>query len=119
MSAINETRVQLVDQLENARTKASRLMLRLKYAGLISEADQAAALKKTIGRQIEEILSISMDEWSGVGQDLLGELISANRKLQQDITDITNKRNTAQKVVGAMGRLEEIIKAVNIVLRKI
>ncbi len=109
----------IIDELENTRIKGNRLVISLLFAGKKTEADEARKKVKTLGTQIDGLLAESMKKWSGSGKVIIENMKKANRLLQRDISYIKKKKELANKVVNALGRLDEAILAAKDILTRI
>jgi len=115
----NEDKGAIIDQLENARTKGSRLVVALTFAGRGADAQAAMAKVTILGGKIDELLAVSMKEWSGTAQPLIDGMTTTNRRLQSDIADIKKKKDMANKAVRALGRLDEAIGTATEILSRL
>jgi hypothetical protein len=119
MPVSKEDKSLLIDQLENTRTKGSRLVISLMFAGEEAEAGKAKKKVRTLGGKIDDLLAKSMQEWSFNGKILIEEMKKTNQLLQKDISDIKKKKGLAEKIVKAMGHLDKAISTATDVLTKI
>ncbi|MBU8922724.1 MAG: hypothetical protein KOO63_12975 [Bacteroidales bacterium] len=109
----------IIDQMENMRTKGSRLVISLRFAGETEAARKAKKKVDMLGSTIDELLAESMKSWTGNGKSLIDDIKWANQQLQRDINDIKKKKNLAQKSINAFGCLDDVIVKVKDILGKI
>lgn len=109
----------IIDELENTRTKGNRLVISLLFAGKKTEADEAKKKVKALGALIDGLLAESMKTWSANGKVIVDDMKRANKLLQRDISYIKKKKELANKVIKALGRLDEVILVAKDLLLKI
>ncbi len=119
MPVNKEDKAAIIDQLENARTKASRLIISLRFAGKVAEANKVKQKVRTLGGKIDDLLAKSMKTWSGNGKMIIQNMKKANQSLQSDITEIKKKKDMANKIIKALGRLDDVIDSAKDVLGKL
>jgi len=107
---INEDdKLEIIDQLENTRTKGSRLVISLKFAGKMDDADKAQHKIRVLGSQIDDLLAKSMKAWSGNGKALIEDMKKTNQTIQKDINDVKKMKDIANSAVKALGNLDLMI----------
>jgi hypothetical protein len=109
MPVSQDDKFAIIDELENTRTKGNRLVITLLFAGKKTEAADARKKVKELGAAIDGLLAESMKKWSGRGKAIIADMKKANGLLQRDISYIQKKKEHANKVVNALGRLDEAI----------
>ena len=119
MPASKENKDLIIAELENARTKGSRLVIALKFAGKNADADKAKQKVRTLGGQIDDLIAKAMKQWSITAQIFIDDMKATNKSLQADINDIKKKRDLANKTVKALGRLDEFIVKASEIIGKI
>ena len=119
MPVSNNDKFAIIDELQKTRTKANRLVISLLFARKKTEADEVRKKVKRLDAQIDGLLAQSMKAWSGSGKAIIEKMKNANKLLQRDINDIKKKKDLANKVVKALGRLDEAILKAKDLLTKI
>ena len=119
MPASQKQKFAIIDELENTRMKGSRLIISLKFARKKDEALEVRKKVRVLGGKIDDILSVAMDEWSVRGQALVDDMKRTNGLLQRDIAAIRRKKDLANAVVRALGRLDDAIIIAKDILTKI
>lgn len=109
----------IIDELENTRTKGSRLVISLLFAGKKTEAAEARRKVKELGSKIDGLLAASMNKWTGSGKVIIENMKKVNALLQKDISYIKKKKELAKKTVKGLGRLDEAILMAKDLLKKI
>jgi hypothetical protein len=109
----------IIDELQSTRTKGSRLIISLLFAKKKAEAKEVRQKMKALDAVIDGLLAEAMRQWSGTGQAFLEDMKTSNRRLQRDIRSIQKKKEQANKVVNALGRLDDIILKAKEFLEKV
>jgi hypothetical protein len=109
----------LIDSLLEARRKAIRLKLVLKFQGKNAEAKEVSDKADELSTKIDRLIAGQMRAWNTSAAGHLATIGSANRKLQRAIREVKNAINTAQAVVKATGYLDEAIVVAAQVAKKI
>ena len=109
MPVRNDDKFAVIDELQNTRTKGSRLILSLLFARKMDEAKEVQKKMKVLDAVIGGLIAESMRTWSGSGKSFLQDMKRVNQLLQRDISSIKKKKDLANKVVNALGRLDEVI----------
>jgi len=98
----------IIDELRVALGKGGKLAVALEFAGKVEEARQVAAKVGDLRAELNRLLIDGPGGRSGAGP-VVAELQAANERLQGDIIAIKKKRDLADAIANALGRLDAMI----------
>ena len=119
MPISKENKEAIVDALIQAKRKAQRLALTLRFQGRAEDAKKVEKKIRTLAARIDDLITQSMESWVGNAQGLLDRMRKTNTALQASLRDIKKKKDVANKVVKALGRLDDVIDVAKGVLKKV
>lgn len=99
----------LVDSLMVTLAKTNRLEIVLRFQGEGKEATKVQARGKELSKQIDKLLAKIMLDWLGQAAALETSIKATNTKLQGAIRDIKKKIQVAQRVIKAIGHIDDVI----------
>jgi hypothetical protein len=97
----------LLRQLNATRSKTLHLELELEAHE--EDATAVVVAKAKLDKQIEVLRKALHGEWQGRAAQIQDELSAANGRLQATIRDIEKDMNRAEKIVKAVGQVDDII----------
>jgi DNA repair exonuclease SbcCD ATPase subunit len=97
----------LLRRLNSARSKA--LHLELELASHEEDATAVTKAKQKLDEQIEALRKQLHDDWRGKAAQVETDLAGAVSKLQAAIRDVEKDVDRAQKVVKAVGFIDEMV----------
>jgi hypothetical protein len=99
----------LLESLMATRSQADAAELRLRFQGKAEEADKIAQRTRVLSTEIDRLLAKIMEEWLGAATRLIGDVNAANGRLQAAVDDIKKTIAVAQRVVQALGMLDDVV----------
>lgn len=109
----------IIDKMLETKRKSQKLVVTLKFQRKTLEAEKVHKKARTLASQIDRLLAKSMDAWSGSAATILDDLRKSNDRLGRAISDIKKKRDVANKVIKAVGEIDEVIAKGKEILSKI
>ncbi len=99
----------IVRQLLGAKEKGQALELQLLVRNETVKAEELDNANRELTDQIRTLLASMMRDWAGEIDDVTERLVKANDNLRKDIAAVTNRIETAKKVVSFIGELDGIV----------
>lgn len=118
-SASAERQRQLIAQLQVTYGKGTDLVMELLLAGDREQAEAARKKNRALEKQIDGLLANLLERWSGDVKGAVEDGRARNRKLQAAIRDIQNDVDLANKVIKALGHLDEAVATAKNILKKL
>lgn len=103
----SEQQRQLIAQLQVTYSKGTDLVMELILAGETEPAEAARKKTRALEKRIDGLLARLLDRWSLDVKAAVEDGRARNRKLQAVIRDIQNDVDRANKVIKALGHLDE------------
>ena len=117
-SASSEQQRQLIAQLQVTFSKGTDLVMELLLAGETEQAEAARKKNRTLEKQIDQLLIHLLDRWATDVKGAVEDGRARNRKLQAAIRDIQNDVDRANKVIKALGHVDDAIATAKDILKK-
>jgi len=99
----------LIHSLNETYRKGQKFELNLRFKGKTSEADQVRVKCNELSDRIDDLIAEAMKDWLGNADTLIDEVKSINSNLQSSIRDIKHEIKMGEKVVKAIGYLDQAI----------
>ena len=109
MAVPQQTKQDIVQGLLVTKQKGHILEITLRFKGNNDEADEVAAKTTELSNEIDTLLGQIIDEWLAQSRGDVASIKEANSNLQRSIRSIQNGVATAQKVVKAIGFIDDAI----------
>lgn len=110
MAMSRSAKEETIDRLSEAQRKGHKLEVVLRFQGEAGEADRVKTSTDELKDEIDRLLSEIMAEWVGSSRTVIADLKGLNRKLQAEIRDIKKKIRVAEKVVKAIGLIDDAVE---------
>lgn len=117
-SASAEQQRQLIAQLQVTYSKGTDLVVELILAGETEQAEAARKKNRALEKQIDGLLAHLLDRWGLDVKAAVEDGRARNRKLQAAIRDIQNDVDLANKVINALGHLDDAVATAKDILKK-
>lgn len=91
------------------RQKATSLRARLLLQGEAEAAKKVAKRITKLDAKIEALLAKMMKSWASGASTRVGEIKSANKRIQTAIAAMKKKEKRAQQIVKAIGLIDDVI----------
>lgn len=117
-SASAEQQRQLIAQLQATYSKGTDLVVELILAGETEQAEAARKKNRALEKQIDGLLAHLLDRWGLDVKAAVEDGRARNRKLQAAIRDIQNDIDLANKVIKALGHLDDAVATAKDILKK-
>lgn len=98
----------ILQQLLRTHSKAVDLEFELLLQGKTAEADDVLNANNDLNHEINRLRKKSWKEWTGSAAAIQAEIVAANNGLQGAIRDIEKKIKVAQRVVKAIGYIDDV-----------
>ena len=99
----------ILDKLTESHRKGQKLAVRLVIGKKNAEAAAVKAANRKLQKQIDRLLTKLMKDWTGSAPSVIAKIGGINAKLQGVIRDIKKKIEVAQKVVRAIGLIDDAV----------
>ena len=119
MAISRENKEAIVDALIQAKRKAQRLALTLRFQGRAEDAKKVERKVRRLAARVDDLIAMAMESWVGSAQLLLEQMRKTNTALQASLRDVRKKKDVAKKVVKALERLDDLIDVAKGVLEKV
>ena len=99
----------LIPSLNETYRKGQKLELNLRFKGKTEEADQVRAKCNELSDRIDDLIAEAMKDWLRTADTLIDEVKGINSNLQSNIRDIKHEIKMGEKIVKAIGYLDQAI----------
>jgi len=99
----------VIDALLATKRQAQRMAISLRMQGLEPEARNIEEKAAALSAQVDALLTAEMTAWEAKATGLLQRLKSINAGLDADIRAVRKRVGTAERVVKAIGRLDDVV----------
>ena len=96
--------------LNESSEAAEFLEMTLRFQGRDEEAEAIGNRREQLMRKIEAMLAQAMGDWLQASEGLVAAMADANRQVQAEIAEIKKGAKTAEQVVKAAGKLDQVIE---------
>lgn len=103
----NAAKMRVLAELRRIRAKGEKLELELIIQGEAAEAAKVKQTTRRLVRRIDDLLAAMLREWAGQAATVQDEMRRLNARLQGRIRDIGKKIEVAEKVVEAIGMIDD------------
>ena len=106
----------LLDRLSVSYNQTFTLILTCKEKKLSDEVERLERRKALLKVKTEGLLHDLYHRWTGDAEALKGTIDNSNKELGKCITDIQQDVNTAGNIVKAIGYIDDVIKAADVLI---
>ena len=99
----------LIHSLNETYRKGQKLEINLRFKGKTSEADQVRAKCNELSDRIDDLITEVMKDWLRKADTLINEVKVLNSNLQSNIREIKKEIKMGEKIVKAIGYLDQAI----------
>ena len=115
----SEEQRQIIGQLQITSSKGNDLRVGLLLADNASDAEKVQKTNRGLEREIDKLIAHLLDQWGVDAGSVIEEGRKRNRQLQGMIRDIENQIDVANKVIKAIGFIDDAIATAKKILVKL
>ena len=109
MALDNTDKKTLIERLQAAHRATQKLELKLRFRGDDKAADRVWEASKRLSNEIDFLIGRAMEEWRGKASVIVTKIQAQQAELDGAIRDIKGNIDTAEKVVAAVGAIDDLI----------
>ena len=108
--ALNDTEKKtIIERLQAAHRTAQKLELKLRFKGDDKAADRVWEASKRLSNEIDFLIGRAMEKWNGKANDIVIKIQAQQAEIDGAIREIKGNIDTAEKVVAAVGAIDDLI----------
>jgi hypothetical protein len=107
-----DTKMELLDALQQTRRKLLLLRVELRRAGRTEEDGEAARRIREIDNEEERLISSLMEKWIAEAEQAVEDIRAANQRLQDDLRAFKRDTEKLHLVARMLGKVDEILRLV-------
>lgn len=99
-----------IEELQSIHRNGQILEIKLRFARKKSRADAVWASNVILGQRIDVLIGKAIDAWLGEADAVIAKIERASRGLQRSIDEIADTIRTSEKIVKAIGYIDDAVK---------
>ena len=110
MSFESTSKIQVLEAMQAIHRNGQILEIKLRFANKKDRADQVWASNVLLGQHIDILIGKAIDDWLGDADAMVDRIEGAAGGLQKSIDQIADTIKTGEKVVKAIGYIDDAVK---------